>query len=1417
VRYTILGSTQALRDDGTPVALAGGRLRALLTALALRPGRVVGADLLIGEVWDGEPPAGATGALQALVGRLRRAVGHEAVGSVEGGYRLEAAREDVDLYRFERLAEEGARALADGDPVKAAGLLGDALALWRGPALADLPDRGTAAVRSEALRLDARRQRLTAELALGRGDRILPELAELAAAHPLDEPMRALHIRALRATGRTADALTVYESVRRELADQLGTDPSPELRRLHAELLNPAPWQATSADAEPPRAGGSGGHATPGGQADAARASASGAAASVSATDGDTDRSAGRGDAGRAPGADSGRGAEPAYDRAGTAVASRRGTAGPTGPGNRRARLTSFVGRESELGAVRQDLARGRLVTITGPGGTGKTRLSQEAGDLMAGHWADGVWYVELAPVSDPRTLPEAVISSLGLRETLLHSGSAAEAAIAAEAKPRDPAQQLIDYCASRELLLVLDNCEHVIDAAASLAEQLLASCPGLSVLATSREPLGVPGELVRPLDPLPDPTALRLLADRGTAARPGFSVEEDPGACAELCRRLDGLPLAIELAAARLRSLSPRQLADRLDDRFRLLTGGSRTLLPRQQTLRAVVDWSWDLLDPPERVLLRRLAVFHGGWTLEAVESVSADPPPADGHGSARGAPAFPASDADRSSHGAPTPAGGGSAYGVPGAPARGAGRPPHGAPAGGRPGTPADRDSRFPYDTSAPADGGSVHGDPAARGDHAPGDGRSPSGAPADGSPGASADRDGRSAYGAPAPADRDPGAPGDGGRPSPYGTSAPGGASGAPGRGDGLPASGGPAGGRPVHGDPAARGDHAPGDSRSPYGPPAPADGSPGAPGRPVYGDPAAPGRAPGEGRSSDGGPEGVRIPVGEAAALLASLVDKSLVLAELTQDGPRYRMLETISEYAAERLDAAGERGVVERRHVAYFREYARTADPRLRGAGQLVWFERLEREHENLRAALRRAVAARDEQEALMLVLGCAWFWEVRNYSSERRYWPIEVAALGPDPFDTPPSLVPVERGPLEEPLPLEGERLLEARRHVRVIELSSREGESEWWIDPTMNRLGVALIDAYPPHLPQSARFPGIMRPYGAFFSGDFDRLYELIDETVDSCRTHGRTWELAYSLQLRAKINNDATERLAACVRDIGESRRLFQQLGDEWGTAETLSAEAEAAANAGDWQRTVRCCHEGIALARKIGSHQHVPVLTVRLGDAMVNAGEPEEGERLLREGIKDAQRFAAASDGAAFFGKVLLAQVLARRDDIAEALAVIEEAITEGAGVSAGVPSFVLGMLNAMRGYLIGRSGDPVAGMALFSDGIVELSRHPLANVITPRLAILLVPSAVELLVLLADAQPEARSARLLRAVALLNAHDRLRPTAVPPAEARDIETVRARLRADLGEKDFVAAYAEGDGLSLEEAVALMRDAV
>lgn len=240
MRYRILSTTQALRPDGTAVAIGGARLRALLTVLALRAGRTVPAAVLVAEVWDGEPPADATGALQALVARLRRALGHAAVVSVDGGYRLCADPDDVDLYRFERLAGEGARALEEGDPVKAAGLLDDALALWRGMVLADLPDRTAPAARWEARRLEARRTALTAALALGRAEATLPELAALCGDHPIDEPLQALRIRALRDAGRTAEALAAYEEVRRGLVELLGADPGPELRALYVQLLAPA-------------------------------------------------------------------------------------------------------------------------------------------------------------------------------------------------------------------------------------------------------------------------------------------------------------------------------------------------------------------------------------------------------------------------------------------------------------------------------------------------------------------------------------------------------------------------------------------------------------------------------------------------------------------------------------------------------------------------------------------------------------------------------------------------------------------------------------------------------------------------------------------------------------------------------------------------------------------------------------------------------------------------------------------------------------------------------------------------------------------------------------------------------------------------------------------------------------------------
>ncbi|MGI5283206.1 BTAD domain-containing putative transcriptional regulator [Nonomuraea polychroma] len=286
-----------------------------------------------------------------------------------------------------------------------------------------------------------------------------------------------------------------------------------------------------------------------------------------------------------------------------------------------RAQLTSFVGRAEELAQVGARLQAGRLVTLIGPGGAGKTRLAIEAAEREPGD----VCFVPLAPVSDEADVPVAVLTALDIRDPLLHT---------TDRPAVDPVTRLVTALADRKLLLVLDNCEHLIAATAELTDLLLASCPGLRVLATGREALGITGESILPLAPLrlPPPEvddpldypAVRLFADRAAAVQPGFAMDADNAAqVVRICRALDGLPLAIELAAARLRTLPVSEVAARLDDRFRLLARGSRTALPRHQTLRAVVAWSWDLLDESEQRLARRLSVFVGGARPEAAERV--------------------------------------------------------------------------------------------------------------------------------------------------------------------------------------------------------------------------------------------------------------------------------------------------------------------------------------------------------------------------------------------------------------------------------------------------------------------------------------------------------------------------------------------------------------------------------------------------------------------------------------------------------------------------------------------------------------------------------------------------------------------------------------------------------------------------
>ena len=549
----LLGPLEVRDRDGALVPVAGARLRTLLIELALAPGKLVPTAQLVDAVWGDEPPAGAGNALQALVSRLRRALPEAVVESHPAGYRLLIEPSAVDVTLFERLVADGRAALPD-DPARAASTLREALSLWRGPALLDVA--GVAFFQPTLTRLDellmtATERRVEADLQLGRGAELVTELTALVAEHPLRERLVGALMRALSEAGRPAEALTVYERTRQTLADQLGTDPSPELSAVHTAVL--------------------------------------------------------RGQIDKAP--------------APTVEAARRT--------NLRTPLTSFVGRDADVAAVSELIDDYRLTTLVGPGGFGKTRLAVEVSRAMLDQLPDGVWLVELAAVADGTEVPAAVLASMDLREPSL----------VGREKAQDPVDRLIAALRSRSALLVLDNCEHVVAAAATLADRLLAECPRLRVLATSREPLGITGEAVWPVDPLGLPPedvesrdllsydAVRLLVDRARAVRPGFTVTNDnASAVARICRVLDGMPLAIELAAARMRTMAVAQLAERLDDRFRLLTGGSRTAVPRHQTLRAAIDWSWELLSDAERVLLRRLAVFTGGATQEAVQRVCAD-----------------------------------------------------------------------------------------------------------------------------------------------------------------------------------------------------------------------------------------------------------------------------------------------------------------------------------------------------------------------------------------------------------------------------------------------------------------------------------------------------------------------------------------------------------------------------------------------------------------------------------------------------------------------------------------------------------------------------------------------------------------------------------------------------------------------
>ncbi|GAB2583968.1 BTAD domain-containing putative transcriptional regulator [Streptomyces capparidis] len=569
MRFGVLGPLAVWTDDGRPVPVPEAKVRALLADLLTHDGHPVSTDRLIEDLWGRRPPRNPANALQARVSQLRRALadaepgGRELVVTQPPGYLLRLDGDAVDARGFRALA---GRAAAAGDPRERAALLGEALALWRGPAYADFADEefaASAAARLEEERLAAVEARAEARLDLGEHAVLAGELGELVARHPLRERLCAAHLRALYRAGRPSEALAAYAALRERLADELGLDPGPELVALHRAILRQDPAL------------------------------------------------------GPAP--------------------ARRAPAAPPAPGPRSnlpASLVPLVGRAEAVAGIRALLAaERRLVTLTGPGGVGKTRLALAAArDPGGSASAEGAWLVELAglpPAADgsPAAVAEAVASVLGIRDDT------------APAPPGTVEDRLTAALRDRDPLLVLDNCEHVVGPVAALAEALLRAAPRLRILATSREPLGVAGERVWPVPPLAlpgedaDPAraagspAVELFVARAADAVPGFALDRgNAAAVTAICRRLDGIPLALELAAARVRALGVQELAARLDDRFRVLTAGRRGAPARQQTLRAVIDWSWRLLSGPERVVLRRLGVHVDGFTLEAAEEVAAE-----------------------------------------------------------------------------------------------------------------------------------------------------------------------------------------------------------------------------------------------------------------------------------------------------------------------------------------------------------------------------------------------------------------------------------------------------------------------------------------------------------------------------------------------------------------------------------------------------------------------------------------------------------------------------------------------------------------------------------------------------------------------------------------------------------------------
>lgn len=1047
MQIALLGPLDIRADDGGSIEVPGVRLRALLIALALEPGRAVPRSTLVDWIWGEQPPADAANALQALVSRLRRLLPDGSLEGQAGGYRLTVRPGAVDAVRFEQLLE-AARA---GDDAQRTRLLREALDLWRGAPMRDVDVRDSEAVdavitRFEGLRLAATEDLYESEIRLGRAAEQVSELTELVARYPARERLVAALMRALGAAGRGSEALVVYQDAREALADTLGVDPSPELSALHVALL--------------------------------------------------------RGEVG----------AENAERRT-----------------NLRAELTGYIGKYADIAAVRDLIANHRLTTLTGPGGSGKTRLALETAQTLLDDLPDGAWLVELASVDANGDVAQSAIAALGLRDALLGGAPNAE-----------PIERFVAAIRDRETLVILDNCEHVIDAVAVFAHRVLGECRGLRILATSREPLGITGEALWQVEPLALPAehadpgeieaspAVQLLRDRAGAVRKDLAADARALATmARVCRALDGIPLAIELAAARLRTMSLEQLADRLDDRFRLLTGGSRTAIPQHRTLRAVVDWSWELLTDAERTVLRRLAVFAGGASLAAAEQVCADT-----------------------------------------------------------------------------------------------------------------------------------------------------------------------------------------------------------------------------GDGRNAG-------VEQWEVLELLTALTEKSLLLTAAESE-PRYRMLDTIRQYARDRLEESEEADAARRAHLAYFTGLAATAEPHLRRGEQLEWLAALGAEHDNIAVAMRGALAAGDAAGALRLAAAAGWYWWLGGYKAEGLEF---VSAVADAPAEVD-----------------DGTR---AMVYALVVHfLSSGRNDA--------NQLGEWIRKAYEVSRRVRAGHPAL-----AFISALERMLHgpEGLPTAFEPLLTDDDPWVRALARlqmgKMRIVLGQDGPEVDEYLAGALTE----FRALGERWGMSFALTERANRFATRGEFTAACELFEQAVAVVTEVGATEDIVGLLSRQAQLYWLAGETEASAAAMAEAQRCADRVA---------WPVALAELALAKAELARWGGDTEQALeqirvaTAILGSEAEMPQLAAA-IHTLLGYLATDLDEARAHHATAFRAATEAGH-----------AVLVAQVIVGIADLALRADRDIEAARLLAvSTAVHGVPDRSQPDA-----ARIERTIRDRL----GEADFTEAMREGAEADWQELAAV-----